>query len=137
MNESSYESNRLPESKCTKVVTLEDVRIPPASVGYIAWATSLVGEEEGIFEPYKSNPTSRALCPGVVKMHSLADKRKSMFIVQYINVEQEAIEIETGRTLGGIQPCTVHPYPLMVAEIFFLNSWGYRETKTRSYFPRV
>ena len=115
----AYDSddNRLPEAKIAREVAVEDIMIPPASVGYIACSTPLVDAENGLFEPCQSTTTSRVLCPGIVKLHPLAKRARSIFIIQYINVEQEAIQIETGKTLGGIQPCTIHSFSSAIAGV--------------------
>ena len=51
------------------------------------------------------NAGSHTLCPGIVKLESDKENRKSRFIKQYMNVTNEKIEVEPRKTLRFVQPC--------------------------------
>ena len=70
--------------------------------------TLLVGLDETLFEPCRTNPQARILCPGVVRLHQMANENQSIFTLQYINkcrTQEEGIEVETDKTIGAVQQC--------------------------------
>ena len=74
-------------------------------MGYITLETKLTDSDVGIYEPVVGNSGTHMLCPGLVTFEKDKDKRKSRFTIKYINHTSEDIEVESGRTLGYVQPC--------------------------------
>ena len=68
--------------------------------------------DTAIFEPVVGNAGSHTLCPGIVKLESERKNKKSRFVVQYINVTNEKIDLEPRRTLGFVQPCKNEKLPV-------------------------
>ena len=99
------EGGGLPQNDYIRASLLECVKVIPSSAGYLTLTTPLVGCQEAIFEPCQGNVQVRILCPGIIRLHPVADENKSIFTVQYINVEDEGIELETEKTMGAVQPC--------------------------------
>ena len=93
-----------------KASAVEPVKIVSATTGYITLTTSLTGHKEALFEPCVSNSQARIISPGVVNLYKVEGEKKSLFSVQYINVEQESIEVDDGKPIGGLQPCKKYIY---------------------------
>ena len=74
------------------------------NISFIELETSLVEYDTAIFEPVVGNAGSHTLCPGIVKLESDRENKKSKFIIRYMNVTNEKIELEPRRTLGFVQP---------------------------------
>ena len=51
--------------------------------------TPPTGHKEALFEPCVDNPQARILYPGVVSLYEIEGEKKSLFTVQYINIEQQ------------------------------------------------
>ena len=47
-----------------------------------------------------------------MKLESDRENRKSRFVIQYMNVINEKIELEPRRTLGFVQPCNEECLPV-------------------------
>ena len=45
------------------------------------------------------------LCPDLVTVENDRKKKKSRFVIKYINFNNEDIPIECGKTVGHVQPC--------------------------------
>ena len=65
---------------------------------FIVLETNLVEYDTAIFEPVVVNARSHTLCPGIVKLESDKENWKSKFIIQYMNVTIEKIELEPMET---------------------------------------
>ena len=65
-----------------------------------------------IFEPVVGNAGSHTICPGIVKLESDKENKKSRFVVEYMNVTNEKIELKPRRTLGFVQPCNKEYLPI-------------------------
>ena len=61
--------------------------------------------DTAIFKSVVGNAGSHTLCPGIVKLESDRENRKSRFIIQYTNVTNDKIELELRKTLRFVQPC--------------------------------
>ena len=99
------ESWSVQHAEHVKASAVEPVKIVSATAGYITLTTPITGHKEALLEPCVGNPQARILCPGVVSLYEVEGDKKYLFTVQYINVEQESIEIDDGKTIGDVQPC--------------------------------
>ena len=68
------------------------------NISFIVLEINLVEYDTAIFEPVVGNAESHKLCPGIVKLESDRGNRKSRFIIQYMNVTNEKIELEPRKT---------------------------------------
>ncbi|XP_045104977.1 uncharacterized protein LOC123500339 [Portunus trituberculatus] len=102
------ESKDNPSYKCSVAQTsiLQGVR-----VSYVTLETKLVDSDIAIFEPVKGVIGSQFLCPGLVKLENDMEKKKSRFVVRYINFSSEHVPLEPGKTLGYLQSCQSEVLP--------------------------
>lgn len=75
------------------------------NAGFVVLKTKFVDNDTALFEPVPGNFGTHTLCPGLVRLESDKDNKKSRFMIKYINVELQDICLEPGRVLGYIQPC--------------------------------
>ena len=75
------------------------------NICFIILETSLMDYDTAIFEPVVGNAGSYTLFPGIVKLESDRENKKSRFIIQYMNVTNEKIELKTRTALGFVQLC--------------------------------
>ena len=67
------------------------------NISFIVLETCLVKYDTAIFESVVGNTGSHTLCPGIVKLESDRENKKSRFIIQYMNVTNEKIELNQGK----------------------------------------
>ena len=87
-----------------------------------------------IFEPVVGNAGSHTLCPGIVKLESDKENKKSRFVVQYMNVTNEKIELEPRRTLGIVQPCNKEYFPVNQCDIVNTITEKIKEEQQNCFF---
>ena len=81
-------------------------------VSYVTLETSLVESNTAIFEPVPGVIGAQFLCPGLVRLENDKDKRKSRFVIRYINFSREHIQIDPGKILGYVQACERETLPM-------------------------
>ena len=79
--------------------------IKQQNAGFVVLETKFVDNDTALFEPVPGNVGTHTLCPGLVRLESDRDNKKSRFIIKYINAELQNIYLEPGRVLGYIQLC--------------------------------
>ena len=83
------------------------------NISFIILETCLVDYDTAIFEPVVGNAGFHTLCPAIVNIESDRENRKSRFVIQYMNVTNEKIELEPRKTLGFVQPCNKENLPVI------------------------
>ena len=68
--------------------------------------------DTAIFELVVGNTGSHTLCPGIVKLESDTEYKKSRFIIQYMNVTNEKVELEPRKNFGFVQPYNKENLPV-------------------------
>ena len=106
--ESIHDSEDNPIYKCSvaQASVLEGER-----VSYLTLETKLVESDTAIFEPVPGNVGTQFLCPGIVKLDSDKDNKRSRFVIKYINFTSENVQLEPGKTLGYVQSCKREALP--------------------------
>ena len=101
----SHIEEEVTENELVPCIVDEAKLIKQQNAGFVMMETKFVNSDVALFEPVPGNVGAHTLCPGLVRLESDRDKKKSRFIIKYINVESQDICLEPGRVLGYIQPC--------------------------------
>ena len=110
--ETELEMNDSKDNPRYKCSVAEASILQSERVSYVTLETSLVESNTAIFEPVPGVIGAQFLCPGLVRLENDKDKRKSRFVIRYINFSREHIQIDPGKILGYVQACERETLPM-------------------------
>ena len=105
----SVASESWPQQAFIQASALEPVTLLLSTAGFITLTTPTTSVKEAMFMPCEGNIQVRSLCPRIVQLHAI-NNTHSIFTTQYINVENEKLEIKDHKTIGAVQPCQAQEY---------------------------
>lgn len=110
-NEDEYIVHNSEDNPLYKCVVAQASVLEGKKVSYLTLETKLVECDTAVYEPVPGNVGTQFLCPGIVKLESDKDKKKSRFVIRYMNFTNENVQLEPGKTLGYVQSCKREALP--------------------------